>query len=43
MSFQDGVVRWGIAGAGAISGDFVNAILNNLDASKHNVIAVAAR
>jgi len=30
-------------GAGLISGDFVNAILNNLESSKHHVVAVAAR
>ena len=40
---QDGLVKWGIAGAGLISGDFVNAILNNLESSKHHVVAVAAR
>ena len=43
MSLKDGVVRWGIAGAGFISGDFVNAIINNLDPTKHQVVAVAAR
>ena len=43
MSLKDGVVRWGIAGAGSISGDFVNAIVNNLDPTKHQVVAVAAR
>ena len=40
---QDGVVKWGIAGAGLISGDFVNAIVNNLSSSSHQVVAVAAR
>ena len=43
MSLKDGVVRWGIVGAGFISGDFVNAIINNLDPTKHQVVAVAAR
>jgi hypothetical protein len=43
MSLKDGVVKWGIAGAGHISGDFVNAILNNLDPSNHKVVAVTAR
>ena len=43
MSLQDGIVKWGIVGAGNISSDFVNAILCNLDPSRHEVVAVAAR
>jgi len=34
--------RWGIASAGMISHDFVNA-LSTLDKSEHLVVAVAAR
>ena len=43
MSLEGGIVNWGIAGAGFISGDFVNAIRNNLDSSNHKVVAIAAR
>ena len=43
MSLSDGIAKWGIAGAGHISGDFVNAIINNLDPSRHKVVAVTAR
>ena len=35
-------LRWGIAGCGKISSDFVNA-LSTLDPKKHKVVAVAAR
>ena len=43
MSLQGGIAKWGIAGGGNISSDFTNAILSNLDPSKHEVVAVAAR
>ena len=35
--------RWGIAGCGKISSDFVNSLLSNTDRESHRVVACAAR
>lgn len=35
--------RWGIAGCGKISSDFVNALVSNTDPTEHKVVAAAAR
>ena len=36
-------LRWGIAGTGKISSDFVNAVINNLERNEHKIEAIAAR
>jgi len=35
--------RWGIAGCGKISSDFVNALVSNTETTNHQVVAAAAR
>ena len=35
--------KWGIAGCGKISSDFVNSLLSNTDRESHRVVACAAR